>query len=198
MIHKKTGLKAAQTTKASNKSPGDKHHVCFSSPVTESLTTPPSHNKRSQITPSSSEKNPKRELRTEVMPLRIIPTRVEQQMLATYSPPMDRIEEDFPNITTQVTLHRQPIVSSQVQVSLHRQPIVSSQVQATLTSTTTEMRPPTTVPPIVKSPSTFTLVSEVNTVTTPSAGSNTMLTRTDNLPKQQTHPQKDTRQVKNK
>lgn len=197
MVHKKTGLKAALKTKASNKSPGDKHHVCFSSPVTESLTTSPSQNKHTQITPSSSKNNPKKELRTEVTPLRNIPTRAEQQMLATFSPPRDRIEEDFPNITTQVTLHRQPIVSSQVQVTLHRQPIhvVSSQVQATLTTTTTEMRPPTSVPPMVKSPSTFTLVSAVNTITTPSAGSSTMLTRTDNLPQQQTHSQKDTRQT---
>lgn len=183
MIHKKTGLKAAQKIKASIKSLGDKHHVCFSSPVTESLTTPPSQNKHTQITPSSSKKNPQKEVTTEVTPLRNIPTRAEQQMLATCSPPRDRIEEDFPNITTQVTLHRQPIVSSQV--------------QATLTTTTTEMRPPTSVPPMIKSPSTFTLVSAVNTITTPSASSSTMLTRTDNLPQQQTHSQKDTRQVQN-
>jgi hypothetical protein len=72
MIHKKTGLKAAQKIKASIKSPGDKHHVCFSSPVTESLTTPPSQNKHTQITPSSSKKNPQKELTTEVTPLRNI------------------------------------------------------------------------------------------------------------------------------
>jgi hypothetical protein len=50
---------------------------------------------------------------------------------------------------------------------------------------------------MVKSPSTFTLVSAVNTITTPSAGSSTMLTRTDSLPQQQTHSQKDARQVQN-
>lgn len=137
----------------------------FSSLVSESLTTPPSQEKLTKMTSSSSERNPKS--KADITPLRMIPTRAGQQMSSTFSPPRDRIEEDFQNTrsTTSTTLHGHPIVASR---------------QQTAPSLSLTMRPPTYVPPVVKSPS----VTAVTTVTMPTHGGSRMLTRADTMPQQ--------------
>ncbi|CAG2239284.1 unnamed protein product [Mytilus edulis] len=122
-VHKKTGLKTKPSRKASTE-----HHVCFSSPVTESLTTPPSQSISAKNLSSLSEKSESSKYRAD---LGSIPTRTGQQISSIYSPPRDRIEEDFQNPNIPVTLLKEPIVAEQQQQT---------------PTTSTEMGPPTSVP----------------------------------------------------
>ncbi|CAC5395000.1 TP53BP1 [Mytilus coruscus] len=158
-IHKKTGLKTKPAGKSSTE-----HHVCFSSPVSESLTTPPSQSISAKNLSSLSEKS---EQSKYIKNLGSIPTRAGQQISSIYSPPRDRIEEDFQNPNTPITLLREPIVAEQQQQT---------------PTTSTEMGPPTSVPLSVRSPTTLNIpvVSALTTVMTPSTTAG-MLTRTETL-----------------
>ncbi|XP_063431720.1 TP53-binding protein 1-like [Mytilus trossulus] len=156
-VHKKTGLKKKPAKKSATE-----HHVCFSSPVTESLTTPPSQTISAKNLSSLSEKS---ELSKYPAALGSIPTRTGQQISSIYSPPQDRIEEDFQNPNTPVTVLREPIVADQ-----QHSP-----------TTSTDMGPPTSVPLSARSPTTLTVVSALSTVTTPSTTAG-MLTRTETTP----------------
>ncbi|VDI53208.1 Hypothetical predicted protein [Mytilus galloprovincialis] len=156
-VHKKTGLKTKPARKASTE-----HHVCFSSPVTESLTTPPSQSISAKNLSSLSEKSESSKYRAD---LGSIPTRTGQQISSIYSPPRDRIEEDFQNPNIPVTLLKEPIVAEQQQQT---------------PTTSTEMGPPTSVPLSARSPTSLTVVSALSTVTTPSTTTG-MLTRTETL-----------------
>ncbi|XP_071167945.1 TP53-binding protein 1-like [Mytilus edulis] len=156
-VYKKTGLKTKPARKASTE-----HHVCFSSPVTESLTTPPSQSISAKNLSSLSEKSESSKYRAD---LGSIPTRTGQQISSIYSPPRDRIEEDFQNPNIPVTLLKEPIVAEQQQQT---------------PTTSTEMGPPTSVPLSARSPTSLTVVSALSTVTTPSTTAG-MLTRTETL-----------------
>ncbi|XP_076103052.1 uncharacterized protein LOC143072129 isoform X2 [Mytilus galloprovincialis] len=156
-VHKKTGLKTKPARKASTE-----HHVCFSSPVTESLTTPPSQSISAKNLSSLSEKSESSKYRAD---LGSIPTRTGQQISSIYSPSRDRIEEDFQNPNIPVTLLKEPIVAEQQQQT---------------PTTSTEMGPPTSVPLSARSPTSLTVVSSLSTVTTPSTTAG-MLTRTETL-----------------
>lgn len=155
-VHKKTGLKSIRKTKETK--PSSTAHVCFSSPVSEVLTTPPScMGILTSVTTGNTLSTPaKSSALGNISPtvVRTIPTSADLVISQTFSPPQDRIEDDFPNFTTSTTLHLKPI-STPYQIG-------------------TDMGPPTSVPIVTAnttmvSPSTSTLgLTRAETLAIPS------------------------------